>query len=183
MSSSDIECIRRGLNGEPAAFEALYAAHAGRVKAYFLRSGLSGASADDATQDTFARAFRSLVTFNAERGSFATWLGAIARNVARRLWQQRREGNFDPDLADEMFASGLDPAADAAAREEIDAVRECVADLPEDLSRIVHLRYVEGRTTRGIAAAVNVPEATVRSRLDQARASIRRCLQSRGVLK
>jgi len=184
MGSSDAEWVRRSLAGDEAAFEALYAAHAGRVKAYFLRSGFGDAGADDGAQETFARAFRSLVTFRAERGGFGTWLGAIARNVARHRWRQRREPeSFETALAEQMFASADNPGALAAAREETAAVRECVAALPADLGRIVHLRYVEGRTTRGIAAAVNTPEATVRLHLQQAREKIRQCLEARGVLE
>ncbi len=182
MNDDQRQLIARAAAGEGEAFEALHAAHAGRVRAYLLRSGFRPADADDLAQETFLRVFKSLSTFDAGRGSFASWLGTIARNVARRRWQRRRgPENFDPDLADEMFAAAADPAASPEAREEIGAVRACVDTLPADLSRLVRLRYVAGLTTRGIAADVGMPEATVRLRLAEAGELLCKCLTAKGI--
>jgi RNA polymerase sigma-70 factor (ECF subfamily) len=183
VDEQDSQLIRRCLSGEASAFEALYGAHAGRIVAYFLRSGFARADADDLTQETFTRAFRSLHTFDAERGAFRPWLATIARNVARKRWGRRAEpGNFDPELAEDVLAGADDPHAAAQQREEIEAVRDCVSRLPEELARIVSLRYVEGRSTRGVAAATGIPEATVRSRLAEAHERIERCLADKGVM-
>lgn len=184
MSPDDLNLILRCQAGDPTAFDELYAAHGRGVKAYFLRSGFADAAAEDCTQETFLRVFRSLRTYTPARGAFRAWLGAIARNVTRKQWSRRAGGEaFDPELAAEMFPATDDPGASAGTAEEVDAVRQCVHGLPEDLERIVRLRYVEGRTTRGIAKAVDMPEATVRSRLDQARAMIRRCLEGKGIVE
>ena len=67
------------------------------------------------------------------------------------------------------------------AREELAALRLCVDALPPDLARLVSLRYVEGLATRAIAETERMPEATVRLRLDEARAALERCLKSKGV--
>ncbi len=183
MGERDEELVERCRRGDRAAFESLYAAHAGRIKAYLLRSGFSPADADDQSQETFLRAYRSLATFDAARGTFAGWLGAIARNVARRHWNRRADArDFDPDLAERTLAAADNPHADAARREQADAVRDCVGRLPDELARIVRLRYVEARTTRGVAAAAGIPEATVRLRLAEARAALARCLKGKGVL-
>jgi RNA polymerase sigma-70 factor (ECF subfamily) len=156
----------------------------GRVRAYLLRSGFGPADADDLAQETFLRAFRSLATFEVERGSFVRWLGAIARNVARRRWHRRREpDSFDPELAEEMFAAPDNPGESPEAREEFQAVRACVDALPAELARIVRLRYVEGRTTRGVSAAAGLPEATVRLRLKEACALLAECLRGKGFLE
>jgi len=178
------QTIARAAAGDAEAFAALHAAHAGRVRAYLLRSGFADAAAADLSQETFLRAFKSLRTFDGGRGSFAGWLGAIARNVARRQWQRRKAPeNFDPDLAEEMFAAGDDPAASPEVREEIEAVRACVDALPAELARLVRLRYVAGRTTRGIAAETDIPEATVRLRLAEAGELLQRCLARRGIVE
>jgi len=175
------QLISRCLSGQETAFQSLYAAHGGRVKAYFLRSGFAGADADDLTQETFLRAFNSLGGFDGRRGSFGGWLAAVARNVARKHWLRRSGGtNIDPALAEEMFASAGNPATDAAGREEIDAVRECVEDLPASLGRMVRLRYVDGLTTRGLAGATGLAESTVRLRLTEAMAMLSRCLKAKG---
>ncbi len=181
MGDNDAQLVRRCLAGESAAFERLHADHAGRVLAYFARSGFERHGAEDMTQETFIRAFRSLHTFDANRGRFAPWLAMIARNVARKHWGKRKQPeNFDPELAEEMFSDSGNPGPDPAAKEEIVAVGECVNTLPADLARIVRLRYVNARTTRGIAAEVNLPESTVRLRLAEASAALRKCLKEKG---
>ena len=109
------------------------------------------------------------------------WMGTIVRNVARRRWSRRTEAeNFDPQLAEEMFASPADPADTPEAREEMQALTVCVAALPEALGRLVRMRYVAGRTTRGIAATLGMPEATVRLKLTEAIARIERCMKAKG---
>lgn len=184
VGDSGLELISRCLGGDARAFEELYAAYAGRVAGYFLRSGFRPADADDLTQETFVRAFRSLDTYDERRGSFPLWLSAIAKNVARRSWSRRAEAEgFDPELAEEMFAAPENPSQTPEAREETGAVRDCVSVLPAELGGIVRLRYIEGKTTRGIAAFTGIPEATVRLRLKEAQALLEQCLKGKGFLK
>ena len=75
------------------------------------------------------------------------------------------------------------PADALAAAEEIRAVGKCVADLPAELANLVRLRYVDALTTRGIAQAAKMPEATVRSRLAEAVKALEKCLKSKGFVK
>jgi len=184
VSRPEPEMVARARAGDREACRALYDACAGRVAAYFLRSGFARADADDLAQQTFLRAFRSLGTFDPDRGTFRGWLAAIARNVARKEFSRRaRPDRFDPELAEDLFAAEDNPGAAAAEREEIDAVRQCVAALPDELGRLVRLRYVQGLTTRGVAEAADMPESTVRLRLGEARRRLRECLAGKGVLE
>ncbi len=184
MEEEDRELAQRCQRGDPSAYERLYVLHAGRIGAYFRRSGFAPADAEDLMQETFTNAFTSVKTFDPERGSFGAWLAAIARNVARKHFSRRpRPDHFDPDLAEATFVAGDNPGLASQLREEIEAVRACVAALPEELAGIVRLRYVDGRTTRGIAAATGMPEATVRLRLAEARQSLQRCLREKGILE
>ncbi len=184
MGDNDAQLVQRCLAGEEAAFERLHADHAGRVLAYFARSGFGRHSAEDMTQETFIRAFRSLHTFDANRGRFRPWVAMIASNVARKYWSRRKQPeNFDPELAEEMFSEMDNPGLDPVAAEEITAVRRCVDSLPGDLARIVRLRYVDARTTRGIAAEINLPESTVRLRLTEASDMLRKCLKDKGFIE
>jgi len=157
-SSLDVDegqLILAGKAGDEGAWEALYARHAGR----------------------------SLDGFDGERGAFGGWLGAIARNVARRHWSRRRDAeSFDPELAKAVLAGGADPSEDSQAREENAAVDDCVAALPSELARVVRLRYVDGMTTRGIAGATDMPESTVRLRLSEAMILLTECMRGKGYL-
>lgn len=184
MSETELELVSRCLSGQESAYLSLWESHARRVKAYFLRSGFLYADADDLTQDVFIRAFKSLGTFDADRGSMRTWLGVIARNVARKRWDRRNEGHcFDPELADDMFAAADNPDQSVEAREENAALRDCVASLPAELAMIVRLRYVHAKTTRGVAEAAGLAESTVRLRLTEASRLLAECLKSKGIFQ
>ncbi len=113
VDSRDTDRIARCLKGYETAFADLYATHAGRVKAYLLRSGFAPAEADDLTQETFVRAFRSLRRYDAARGSFRAWLGEIAGGVA---WKHRRrilrDRPFNPPPVEAIFFEGGPPLAE-----------------------------------------------------------------------
>ena len=183
MEANETELIERCLRGNQTSCSQLYSRYAGLVRAYLQRCGFGASDADDLTQEVFVRVFKSLKTFSPARGTFRQWLGAITRNVARKRWRRRPEPeNFDPELAEEVFATHDNPGQTPEAREEVDAVRLCIKALPADLARIIRLRYVRGRTTRGIAAATEMAEATVRSRLKEAVTLLESCLRDKGVL-
>jgi RNA polymerase sigma-70 factor (ECF subfamily) len=178
------ELIRRIGEGDSEAFARLYADRAGRVRGYFQRCGFKSFDVDDLTQEVFLRAYRSIETFDPDRGRLATWLGAIARNLARSHWARRSTTEpFDSQLAEAMLADPDDPAGAPGRREEIDAVDDCIRRLPAMLALLVRLRYVEGRTTRGVAQAASMAESTVRARLKEAYSALERCLREKGVIK
>ncbi len=183
VEGRDAQLVARCLAGEAEAFGELYAAHGLRIRAYLLRSGFSPADADDLTQEVFLRVHKALGTFDAQRGRFSTWLSAIARNVARRRWARRAAPeNFDPQLAAETLAAPDNPGG-GQLREQLDAVGACVGELPAELAAVVRLRYADSRTTRGIAAAVGLPESTVRLRLREAQQRLQRCLRRKGFVE
>lgn len=179
----EVDLVRRCLGGDDEAFHALYLAHAGRIKVYFKRSGFAPHDADDLTQDTFVRAFRSLPSFDADRGPFGGWLSAIARNVARRHWGRRREQqDLDPELAEEMLTFADNPGHSVQTLEELDGLAQCLDALPRELAHVVRLRYVGGMTTRGIGSTTGLAEATVRLRLDEAVNLLRGCMRGKKLL-
>ncbi len=115
---------------------------------------------------------------------FGAWLSAIAHNVARKYWRRRAvENTFDPELADAMFAIPAEASSSPEQREENAAVADCVSRLDQQLGELVRMRYVRGMTTRGIAAEVQMPESTVRSRLSEALDGVARCLQEKGIVQ
>ena len=104
--------------------------------------------------------------------------------MVRKHWSRRVSDNhFDPELAEEMIADPDDRGDTPQAREEIDALRACVQQLPPQMRTLVELRYVEGLTTRGIADVCHIPEATVRQRLAEAKDMLQRWLKDRGILE
>lgn len=181
MARRDVDIIARCLKGYEAAYRDLYHAHAPRIKAYLLRSGFASHAADDLTQEIFLRAFQHLRSYDERKGRFTTWLGTIARNVVRRQFSRRSPGDaYDPQLAEELLDAEDDPADAADAAELHQALRDCIEALGVEHRAIVRLRYVDGLTTRGIGQRLDLPEATVRLRLGEARGQLLKCLHSKG---
>lgn len=182
MEADERQLLDSCLAGNEDARERLYSRHAGCAMAYLLRSGFTRADADDLLQETFLRAFRSLGTFDAGRGTLRGWIGAIARNVARKHWERRRHAErFDAELAEEILPAREDSAAAPENAEEMDLLRSAIRALPGELRRVLELRYVEGLTGRAVAETLGMPEATVRLRLREAYGLLEKRLAEAGV--
>src|SRR3989454_4068976 len=94
MPSDPTDLIHRAQQGDRAAFEALYRAHAGRVYALCLRLTADAAQAEERTQDAFVRAWERLATFRGE-SAFSSWLYRLTVNevlLERRGGGRRGEG-------------------------------------------------------------------------------------------
>src|SRR2546426_11105072 len=79
MPSDPTDLIHRAQQGDRAAFEALYRAHAGRVYALCLRLTADAAQAEERTQDAFVRAWERLATVRGE-SAFSSWLYRLTVN-------------------------------------------------------------------------------------------------------
>ncbi len=140
----------------------------------------------DATQEIFLRIWRGLGGFRGE-AKLSTWVFQIAWNYLR--WHRRRMGRqhhllepaSDLELGDEVLARAADPGPDperrAAASDRLARVEAALARLPEHHRVILWLRDGEGLGYEAIAAVLDLPIGTVRSRLARARESLRRAVE------
>src|SRR5688572_11209419 len=156
------------------AFEQLVAEYGDRVFGIALRVTGSPSDAEDVMQEAFLQAFRSWSTFRGEAAP-TTWLYRIAVNAALarvrsrppvELLTERDEGVDVPDWSAD--------AAQAVLRGELREQLEAgITRLPEDLRVTLILRDVEGLSTAETAAALDISEAAVKSRLHRARVLLR----------
>jgi RNA polymerase sigma factor (sigma-70 family) len=165
------ELVRRAQTGDREAFDALYAASAGRVYALLLRLCADSAYAERLTQDTFVTAWLRLATFRAD-SRFTSWLHRIAVNTL--LQDQRASGRREartlsvpPELLEH---AGAPPGTDL----RLDLER-AIASLPPGARLALVLHDVEGYTHDEIAGMSGVTAGTVKSQLHRAR----RLLQQR----
>lgn len=174
--------LQRAKKGEMAAFESLVTAYERRVYSLALRSTGSEADAADITQEVFLRAYRSLDTFRGESG-FSTWLYRITVNLCVDLARKNNPaGSLDDEQALEApeTRGAYQPEtalANSELRRELDAALSLVS---EEHRKIVILRDVAGMSYADIAAALELEEGTVKSRLARARAALRKILIERG---
>ena len=135
--------------------------------------------ARDATQEIFLRVWRGLGGFRGD-AKLSTWVFQIAWNYLRL--QRRRSGRQHPLVANSEEAvlaverapdPGPDPERQATAGDLLDRVEEAIDRLPEQFRIILWLRDGENRPYEEIAAVLDVPIGTVRSRLARARQALR----------
>lgn len=129
--------------------------------------------AEDVVQETMVKAWRSLGEFRGD-SSTRTWVLRIAHNTAIDVLRRRREQAMAPeDLHDATDGTTLDdPARRAAGRAEMELLREALASLDELSRSIVVLREIEGLSYQEIADTLEVPVATVKTRLLRARRTL-----------
>lgn len=173
MPGDEVELLRRLVDGDREAFEALYRRQHGDVHRWILRIVRDPAAADDALVETFWRAHRSRARFDASR-PFGAWMRRIATNAAL---DQLRTMSARPAQYD-----GRDIAAPAGT--DSDVAREialALRGLPPKLRVIATLGLIEERPLAEIADALDVPLGTVKSRLFRATRALRQELRRRGI--
>lgn len=167
--------------GNVRALEVLHERH--RAAALGLARRMCGPDlADDVVQATFVSAWRNVGQYRAECGSPRSWLLGIVHNRAvdhLRWHATRRRNTVSSDGLPELAGEGRDahrPRAyeRAAQIEERDAVRRLLLMLPPEQRTVLTLAYVGGFTSTQIAAALNVPVGTIKSRARLGLAKLRR---------
>ena len=162
--ATDEELIAAVAAGEEEALAALYARYDRPLHA-FLSRYTGGRDVDDLVQETWLRVVRAAGRFDAAR-RFSTWLFAIALNLARD-WRRRPPAEpAEPEDAARLAAP--DPAGRDAA---LDA-RRLLAALPEAQRAVVILRYFHDLGEDEVAAILDIPRGTVKSRLHHAMAKL-----------
>lgn len=152
------------------AFDALYERYGDLVYSVTLRIVGDVPAAEDAVQDVFLRLWRRPDQFDSSRGRFLTWLLKVARNRAiderrSRGRRQRHEAgtalNIDGGIADDSD----DPALAALLADQRVAVRRALQDIPDEQRIAIEMAYFGGLTQQEIAAALNQPLGTVKTRI------------------
>ncbi len=178
MSGDDTRLLERLRAGDARAFEALVIAHQHRVFGVALRMLRNRAEAEEVAQEVFLRVHRAIDDFRGE-AKLSTWLYAItSRLCLNRLASGERRMAREGEETLARLASGDDDPADTMERSELEtALRRAIAGLPDERRIVVVLRDVEGLSYEEIAAALDLPLNTVRSRLHRARMDLKEKLE------
>ena len=179
--------MQRVQNGDQQAFELLVAKYQRRIFRLISRFVRDPATAEDISQETFLRAYRSIGRFRGE-SQFYTWLYRIAVNTAKRSAVAGARGpvlqesatnaeNEETFSSQEQLSTWDTPEAVMASREIADTVNAAMDALPEELRTAIALREIEGMSYDEIAQLMGCPVGTVRSRIFRAREAIARQLR------
>ena len=134
--------------------------------------------AEDLTQDIFLKIFKSLNTFDS-RANFQTWLISVSRNLCidhyRRMRREHEMVTHDVDAASLATPSAVDsPQAMLEQRDRVSLLRAALDKLAPALRTAVILRDIQELTYQEIAERLDVPEGTVKSRINRGRTELAR---------
>lgn len=192
----DAQLVHRCIDGDQAAWEDLVRAHSNRVYGICYRYTSSSTLAQDLTQDVFLRVFCSLAQFRSGKGSFSVWLTRLTRNLvidnyrASKLDRStdsldapmREKSQMERPVSVREQSSTLRSDALLSQRETSEMLQNALAKLSPDLRETLILRDLEELEYREIAEILEVPEGTVKSRLNRGRAELARLLRHKVVL-
>ncbi|MBN2874195.1 MAG: sigma-70 family RNA polymerase sigma factor [Spirochaetales bacterium] len=171
----DATIVALVLGGDVEAFRVLVERYSDRVFG-FCRARLGDDSdAEDAVQDVFIRAFRSLGAFDAGR-SFVSWLFSIAANRVKSRYAVRssaatmvQRAGMEAAIAGEAASLAANPEQLALDRLSAEELRRAVAGLQPSYRAPVELFYFAGLSVADTASALGLGEEAVKTRLFRAR--------------
>jgi RNA polymerase sigma-70 factor (ECF subfamily) len=175
---SDGELVQRIGEGDREAFEELYRRFARPVLGLAVRRLRDRGRAEDATQETFTAIWRSAGTYRPERGPGAPWLYTVARNAIINQTRIRTEPTAEvPDAPSDR------PGPDEHAESDWVSwrVHRALERLPEHERATIELAYWSELSQSEIAARLNIPLGTVKTRTRRALARLAELLEHEGL--
>ncbi len=182
--------VRRCIAGDAGAWEEIVQRYNRRIYNICYRFSGSADDAQDLTQEVFIKMYRTLKSYDLERGAFMTWVTTITRNLLvdhfRKTRQDRVTDSLDGEtsqhgdavpLSDRIPDKSQPPDARVQTRETGEVVHQALQKLSPELREAVILRDLQDMDYREIATVLKVPEGTVKSRINRGRAELARLLQ------
>lgn len=188
--AQSLALVRRCLAGEAPAWEEIVRLHNRRVYNLCYRFTGSMEDAEDLAQEVFIKVYRTLQSYDLEKGGFATWLTTLTRNLLvdhyRASKQQRmtdplesgtEEEHEGPSLAEKLADTRPSPEARMRQQDTQKQVQQALDKLSPELREAVVLRDLQDMDYREIAQVLRVPEGTVKSRINRGRTELGRLLE------
>ena len=180
------ECIA----GEQTAWNRLVTGQHRRVYGICFRFLADACQAEDCTQEVFLKVYRNLASFDAEKGSFQTWITTLTRNLLvdtyRRTRMERASESLDlpsgaeedgPTLAERIPDRSPSQEQHYAGLELKATIQAALRKLSPELREAVILRDLEDMDYKEIAMVLQIPEGTVKSRISRGRAELAKLLE------
>jgi RNA polymerase sigma-70 factor (ECF subfamily) len=164
----DGDLLRRMQKGDEAAFTALYRRHQGAVFRFALQMTGHRMRAEDVTQEVFMALMRNSGSYDAARGSLASYLYGVARNIVRKALE--RDRSLAADATQSECAAPDDTFGALARQETVAEVRRAILVLPANYREVVVLCELHEMSYQEAAAVIGCAVGTVRSRLNRAHA-------------
>jgi RNA polymerase sigma-70 factor (ECF subfamily) len=171
-SADDERLLIEAAQADPARFVDLYERNVHRVYAYVARRASSRAEAEDVTSEVFEHALTNLRKFEWRGVPFLAWLFRIAANALADRWRRASRDSYElpPDLPDGHEAEEIERRA---------MVAQLVDRLPDAQRRVIEMRFVDQRSIREIAQALDRSEGAIKQLQLRALETLRKDLEGR----
>jgi RNA polymerase sigma-70 factor, ECF subfamily len=182
LTTTDADVLSRCRTGDESAWRELVALYTRKVFGLAYRFTGRVDEAEDLTQEVFVKVYQTLGRYRESDGPFGGWLMAVARNHAidqyRRRKQEKTRRSDDDTVLDRMAAPGEHPVAGLERQERAGIVHRGLRALPPDLRLPLVLCDLQGMPYDEIAAELQLPLGTVKSRINRARLELAKRLSA-----
>jgi RNA polymerase sigma-70 factor (ECF subfamily) len=182
--SGDQKLVERCLKGDDVAWETVVSSYGKRIFNLSYRYTNRRDEAEDLTQEILIRVYQNLKSYRPEAGSFQNWMLRVARNLIidhyRQIRRYPQTGGSEEletmNLTDDKIPNPQRVAEQGEASRFLEAGLQ---SLPPELKEAIILRDLEGMAYQDIAGLLNVPEGTVKSRINRGRLELTKLLVKR----
>src|SRR5262249_34487505 len=183
MQLNDEQLVDAVRSGDESAFSELFTRHHGRLLMLALQYRLTAQDAEDAVQQTMLKTWQGLAGFRGE-SRFATWITRVLMNEVFQLQRKRSRMRLE-EMGSASLAAGVEGGSSWTPRqmsqeqrlllsERNRLVHAALRSLPESLRSVLLMQFFDERSLEEIAAELNRPIATVKSRRHRARLELRK---------
>jgi RNA polymerase sigma-70 factor, ECF subfamily len=177
----DLSLVKAMAEGDRLALDQLYARRGPGILSYLTAQLNDRQLAEEVLQDVMLAAWRNAPNFRGE-SSVRTWLLVIARNRAMNTHRKRKLPLVTLDDAFGVFGGDTDPLEKIERKAAQSAVREALEHLPTQQREVLVLVFYHQLSGPEVADVLGINVGTVKSRLHRAKETLRRVLQSEGIL-
>ena len=183
----DAQLVQQCLRGDGPAWEELVRRHTRRVINLCYRFTGNSTESEDLSQEVFLRIYKTLASYRPAFGAFPTWLTSVTRNLLVDHYRRTRRDRITDSIEDAMpvleekHSSARTPDKLALAAELSDQLQQGLGKLSPDLREAVILRDLQGLEYNEIQVVLQVPEGTVKSRINRGRIELARILEDMGL--
>ncbi len=176
MTSGD-EFLQRLRRGDPAAYEELIVRFERPLYRYFLGVCGDPQLAGEQSSDCFGELFKALPKMSGSSEQLKAFVFGVARNVSRRQRRNQRSATCSLEETKEITCASPGPAQAIESREELARLLSAIQSLDETTRDVLLLRFVDHLSLAEVAAVVDEPLGTVKSRIHRGRKRLQAILK------
>jgi RNA polymerase sigma-70 factor (ECF subfamily) len=186
---ADEQLVQRIVSGDASALEALYDRYIRQCFGLALRMLGDSAVAEEVIQEVFIKLWSQPLSYSSQRGKFASWLLSLVhhRCIDELRRRSRTEVALDEPTGEnqierEPVATGADPSEQVWLMEQQRAVRDALGKIAPNQRQVLEMAYFNGLSQSEIAAKLNQPLGTVKTRIRLGMQNLRSLLEAGGLL-